>query len=201
MAFVRVAARFLGSLILLVGLLIAGAAGMRWMLRYVFDGVSPTVAAAIVAAAATGLLSLATVVFQRRAERRQAIEHEIRTRKIEVYSRLLAHFFDIFGLGKDRTDEEAQAAIAAAMAELGAMTPELISWASDPVLLAWSRYRRSITSPNDPLSMMLGFEVVLFAIRQDLGHSNKDFRPGDLLALWVNDIDDFLGDQPPVAAT
>jgi hypothetical protein len=36
------------------------------------------------------------------------------------------------------------------------------------------------------------FEQVLLVIRRDLGHANKDLARGDLLALWINDIDEVL---------
>jgi hypothetical protein len=47
------------------------------------------------------------------------------------------------------------------------------------------------TTP-DPVSLMFGFEDVLLTIRQDVGHTNKGLTRGDLLALWVNDVDKAL---------
>jgi len=36
------------------------------------------------------------------------------------------------------------------------------------------------------------WEKVLFAIREDLGHDNSGLETGDLLRIYVNDIDDLL---------
>lgn len=185
--------RVVGGVILLLALAVGTVVAFRSLVHYAFQGVSPTVAAAIVAAAGTGLLSVVTVVIQRVYERRQAVDQQIRQRKVEVYTDLLTHFFDIFGIGENRSDEESKAVIESAMLRLGKLTPSLIAWASDPVLLAWSQYRRKLSAPgSDPLEAMLGLEHVLLSIRLDLGHSNKDFGRGDLLALWVNDIDEVL---------
>jgi hypothetical protein len=185
--------RFLGSLLLLAALVVDLGAGLRRLLQYMFNGVSATVAAAIVAAVATGLLSLLTIVLQRRHERQETVEQDIRARKIAVYTDLVGSWFDIFGLGEERSDDESEAAIATATAKLARLTPELISWGSDDVVAAWSHYRRGMTrAGTDPALLMFGFEKVLLTIRRDVGHTNKGLTTGDLLALWVNDVDDAL---------
>jgi hypothetical protein len=189
----RSTTRFFGGLVLLAALAVGFAAGLRALLHYLFRGVSPTVAAAIVAAVATGLLSLLTLVVQRQHERQESIEQEIRARKIAVYTALVDRWFDIFGLGEERSEEESAAAISAATARLAKMTPELISWASDEVLATWSRYRRAMTRRKpDPVWLMFGFEDVLLTIRRDVGHANAGLTRGDLLALWINDVDEAL---------
>jgi hypothetical protein len=78
------------------------------------------------------------------------------------------------------------------------MLPEMIFWASDTDLVEWSRLRRvTITaSPEQQQFNLLRFEKVLLAIRRDLGHKNKGITTGDLLGLWVNDIDAFLKAHP-----
>jgi hypothetical protein len=39
---------------------------------------------------------------------------------------------------------------------------------------------------------MLDFEKLLFAIRKDLGHSNKGLEDGDLLRPFLTDVDEAL---------
>lgn len=54
------------------------------------------------------------------------------------------------------------------------------------------------SKPN--VSTLFLFEDVLFSLRGDIGHSNKGLSQGDLLALFVNDIDkyvDRLDKMPP----
>lgn len=191
-SFARQALAFVGSLVALAAIVTGLAAGLRLLLRYTFHGVSPTVEAAIVAAAATGILSVLSILLQRQYERRQQLEQVIRQRKTEIYESVVNSFFDIFGLGKDRTEEQSQEAIAEAVIRLAELTPHLGSWASDSVLISWSRYRRVMAAQGSPLDSILGFERVLLEIRRDLGHPNKDVKQGDLLGLWINDIDEIL---------
>jgi hypothetical protein len=183
--------RLAGSLVVVFGSVILTGSAIRWALVETFRGVNPSVAAAIVAAVATGLISLGTVVLQRRYERRQLIEREIREKKVDIYLRLVGLWFDIFGLGEERSDEEstqAQERVASAMIK---MTPELVTWASDPVLASWAHYRRRLVTGMDGHESLFMFEQVLMVIRRDLGHANKDLVRGDLLALWINDVDEF----------
>jgi hypothetical protein len=42
---------------------------------------------------------------------------------------------------------------------------------------------------------MFLIEDVMFAIRKDLGHGNKRLTQGDVLALFINDIDAFMREQ------
>ena len=71
------------------------------------------------------------------------------------------------------------------------LTPELINWASDEVLVAWSRFKRNAISGSG-VETVFDFEKVLLAIRHDYGHKGKNVSEGDLLGLFINDIDDHL---------
>lgn len=178
-----------GGFAVVIGSVVLLGTAFHIALVEAFQGVDPSVAAAIVAAVATGVLSVGTLVMQRRHERREALEREIRAKKVDVYIRLVNSWFDIFGLGEDRSDDEDKAAQGRAISTMAKLTPELITWASDPVIKAWAIWRRGfIGHEPDPRLMMLGFEQVLFTIRKDLGHANKDLLVGDVLALWINDV-------------
>jgi hypothetical protein len=43
----------------------------------------------------------------------------------------------------------------------------------------------------DP-TVLFAFEQMLFEIRRDLGHENNGLGAGDLLRLFINDVDDYL---------
>jgi hypothetical protein len=168
--------RVLGSLAVVFGSVFLAGWGIRWALVETFHGVNPSVAAAIVAAVATGLISLGTVVLQRRYERHQVIEREIREKKVDIYLRLVGLWFDIFGLGEERSEEEneeVQERVASAMIK---MTPELITWASDPVLATWALYRRRLVTGMGGHESLFMFEQVLLVIRRDLGVLPRDVR-------------------------
>lgn len=162
--------------------------------KHLFHGVNPTIAAAIVIGAATVLGSLLTVVIQRRYEEMRRVAEALRDKKVELYTQLLTSYFEIFGLGVERTDAEAEAAINASATQMFQLIPSLVSWASDDVVHEWSRFRRlPITNPTQSSEFaLLNFEQVLLAIRRDLGHLNRGVDEGDLLGFWINDINDIV---------
>lgn len=40
--------------------------------------------------------------------------------------------------------------------------------------------------------MMLSLETLLYTIRADSGHANKDLGKGDLLTFFINDVRDYI---------
>ena len=78
-------------------------------------------------------------------------------------------------------------------------TQKLMLWGSDSVLKEYTRFRQSSMSASgeqDASNTLLVLEDLLFAIRADMGHRNSGLRRGDLLALFVNDIDEHLAKTP-----
>ena len=51
---------------------------------------------------------------------------------------------------------------------------------------------KSNVTAQDPAKSLFVLENMLFAIRRDLGHKNKNLKQGDLLSLFVTDIDQHL---------
>ena len=179
----------IGALVLLAGLLVGVVEGIgvtaRLIGRQLFHGVDPTVSAAAVTAMSTVLVAVATLVIGRYFERRKAIEAEIRTSKIPVYSRLVGGIFAILNTPEG---PERQAAAEALFRDL---TPDLITWASDDVIVAWSHFKRKISS-LPPEEVVFALEKVLMEIRSDYGHGGSKIAEGDLVGLFINDIDDIL---------
>ncbi|MBL1083079.1 hypothetical protein JK359_13980 [Streptomyces actinomycinicus] len=178
----------IGSLAVLAALLFGAVEGVAFLARYVgrqvFHGVNPTVAAAAVTAMATVLVTVATLVIGRYLERRKSVEAEIRASKIPVYTRLVSGLMrTVMNPDSSNADEVAQF--------LREITPDLITWASDDVLLAWSKFKREaqVLAAEDTI---FSFEELLSAIRRDFGHSGRQVKEGDLLALFINDIDEQL---------
>ena len=67
-------------------------------------------------------------------------------------------------------------------------------WGSDEVVSAYAQFRRASVSNNDhksPSNVMFRYENLILAIRKDLGHANKNFKQGDVLSLFINDIDEY----------
>jgi hypothetical protein len=59
-------------------------------------------------------------------------------------------------------------------------------WGNQEVLSRWSRLRRSAGQPSGKL--LADMELLMRAIREDIGHSNRKLAGGDILGLYVNDI-------------
>ena len=185
----RVFLKGLGSLAIFVALLFGALEAVAFSARYfghqIFHGVNPTVAAAIVAAMSTITVAVATLVIGRYVERRKSIESEIRASKIPVYSRLVG------GLMRTLLEPNSPNTIEALTELLREVTPDLITWASDDVLIAWAKFRRDLQNLSAE-ECVFSFEQFLLAIRRDYGHSGNQMKEGDLLTLFINDVEEEL---------
>lgn len=182
-------ASFVVAGLVIVGLVILLFLGLRSLLRTFFAGVDPTVSAAIVAAVATTLVSVATLVLNRTNERKKAVEQEIRASKIPVYSKLIKGLLDTLLQAK----KPGGIKLDAFGRMLEEITPQLVTWASDEVIVAWSRYKRRVGSGGlTAAEAIFEFEALLLAIRKDVGHSNRGMASGDLLRLFITDVDEHL---------
>lgn len=149
------------------------------------------VTAAIVVASATVLVSVFSLIYSKYWERTREIELEHRTKKIPVYEEFLGFIFRMLfadKLGKPLTEKET-------VSFLTKFTQKLLFWGSDAVIEGYSKFRRAALTVDpdnlDPGSLFT-IEDLLFAIRRDTGHKNKNLKRGDILALFINDIDKYL---------
>ncbi|PBC85738.1 MULTISPECIES: hypothetical protein [unclassified Streptomyces] len=190
----RIFIKGLGAFALLTAILLGGVEVVAFLARrigqQIFHGVNPTVSAAAVAAMSTVVVAVATLVIGRHYERRAAVEAEIRSSKIPIYSRLVESLLrmllrgDAATAGADRFAEE-----------LREITPQLIAWASDDVLIEWSRFKRSISVASteaETEAALFELEKLLIAIRRDYGHKGQTVKEGDLLGLFINDAHELL---------
>ncbi len=165
---------------------------VRLVLKSLFHGVNGNVAAAIAAAVITALSSVAILALQRHYDEKLESLNALRERKAALYKSFIDQWRELFGIGESRTDDESQTVIANSTTEFAKLSSDMLCWASGPVLAEYSRLRRLPTSnPTEAAeSSLLYFENVLLLMRQDLGHNDKALRAGDLLGMWVNDIDE-----------
>lgn len=188
------------TFVTIVGLIIiiALCVFIYMLLKFIWNSVKdyPTITVAII----TGFLSIITIVIQRIWEKRYKQEQDIRNQKMPTYQKMVREFSmffyndpekqtgDIFL--RQKYEEEKQNKLVKFVAENNG---ELITWASDEVLKEWSLFRKIATSnTNSGIELMFQVEKLFYAIRKDLGHKNKNLVKGDILRLWVNDIDNFL---------
>jgi hypothetical protein len=170
----------------ITGFLIGLVALVRALVR-VFTHLDNQVAAAIVVASSAAVVSVASLIFTRVLEQRAERLRELRAKKSPVYERFITGWLDLLLNSKDgEVDQEKLQAF------FQQATIDFTIWASDEVLVTWSRRRRAFIKAVDPMESMFGFEQLFLTVRKDLGHRNKNVQPGDLLGLWVNDVDDYL---------
>jgi hypothetical protein len=156
------------------------------------DHLRTGVAAGVVTASATVLISVITLVWSQRADRRRAIEQTAREQKLGVYDELLQFWLELTLSADEFTPEELVERWKNFNRE---RLHTVVLWLPEPVLAAYNRFR-STTVPGelaaDSYDLIFAFEDLLLAIRKDLGHSNAGINRGDLLRLWINDVDDAL---------
>ncbi len=165
--------------------------GIRSAVR-VLTALDSDIAVAIIAASATVLVSVISIVLGKAYEARALIQKEHREKKIPVYEDLFKFIFRIL-TGNRIGGAPSENEILEFMADF---TQRIMVWGSDDVVAALVRWRRIALDEeelkNNPIKLLLLYEQLILAIRRDLGHRNTNLGTGDLLALFVNDIDDQL---------
>lgn len=190
----NVMARVLSPLLGLI-LLAAIGYGLYEILRMgltALAGLDKGVKAAIVAASATILVSVITVVIGNVYASRVQIQKENRDRKIPVYEDLFTFFFRF--MNQEKSGEVVGEREFAQFSEQ--FNRQFMVWGSDDVVSAYVKWRMFITDEKkqqlEPQENLFLFEDLVYAIRKDLGHTNKGLNTGDILSLFVNDVQSIL---------
>jgi hypothetical protein len=122
-------------------------------------------------------------------ETKRSVEQAMRPRKLELYDEFLKFIMRIFGnelAVKKPSDDEM-------MKFFATKTPELITFASNSVIEKWGKLRIGLSGEKTKNEQKMFMVEDLFrAIRLDLGHNRRGFHKGDILRLFINDIDDYL---------
>lgn len=183
--------------------LAGGAILMVWGLvsiwRLFWDYIShskPEIGAAIIAASGTIIVSVLSFVVGRFLERnkeieqrKREIEQEIRKAYLPIYQELIDFLFKVIQAQKT--------SMPITLDEMNTFftdfTPKILVWGSDRFIRDFSAFRESgIISVSDPTKFMLILEKLLYSIRYDCGHENKGLEGGDLLALFITDVRQYI---------
>jgi hypothetical protein len=181
---------------LAIGLVVLAAVALWFLVRFLwatFTGLQKEVAAALVAGSATILVSVISVIATRYYERKRIIDQQLRERKMPMYEKFIDFWMRYMlaeNLGKPQaTESELQDFIVD-------FTKELLVWGSDEVVSEWSRFRRTLSNMTSPdevsTAMLFQFERMLLSMRREFGHTNRKLKTGDILGLYINDIDEYL---------
>ncbi len=155
-------------------------AGTGWLVY-----TSITEAPGVVAAAVTAVGAVIGLIVQRVWEQQRDEERRRRDRMAPMYESLI----EVFYRGAEGEVDEVE--LKGLFQELA---KGLVVWGSPAVIDAFILWRTASAKANEDESLeaLFAFEQLMFAIRSDLGHEDKDRTPGGLLRVFVNDIDEHL---------
>lgn len=183
------ASRLFIGLVVVTGLAILGGFGYAAFLLYnALTGSRPEVAAATITGAFTVMVAVVTVTIGRWSESRSQVEKELREKKALCYDKLMQFMFRVLFSAKSGSKQMSEKEMIKGLADF---TQQVMIWGADDVVAAWSAFRKA-TLAGETIGTLITYEDLIYAIRLDLGHSNRGLRRGDVLRLFVNDIDSAL---------
>lgn len=185
--------RKLIDLILGIAIILGLIYGLYLLFSYLFGlvlSLQKEVAAAIIAAMSTIIVSVLSITIGKYYERKMIIEQELREKKIPIYEEFIEFYFKLLMSSKFKGEKMSEKEMTKFFMKF---TQKLTVWGSDDVVYQWSKIRRKIIeNRNNPKDNILELEKLLLAIRKDTGHKNKYLNQGDLLGLFINDIDEYI---------
>ncbi len=135
------------------------------------------------------IIPMLTLIITKHIERKSEIIRDIRNKKIPVYEELIGLWFTIIAATKSgEIKEDPNPEWVKSFMEV---TQKVIIWSSDEVLKTFSKMRKNLIS-NEPQSAIFLLEDLMLNIRKDLGHNNRNITRGDVLSLFINDVDENL---------
>jgi hypothetical protein len=185
--YLKQAAAVVVVLALTVGLYFLLSVALRTVLQ-----LDPTLATGIVAAVATIVVSVISILIAKRVEQRALIEKEQREKKSPAYEDLLEFIFRILHGEKLTGSSLSDTEIVSRVSEI---TRKLIIWGSDEVLGAFSVFMSTTRTNPAPFTVLICMERVLLAIRKDLGHQNRGLQGGQILRTFLTDLDKLVAEQ------
>ena len=190
--------RFFAALIVLV---VAG--WLAWLAAsFVWGGLTslePAILSPLLLASGTVIGVVVTVVGGQALQRRAATEEAHRPHKIEIYQRYMKEWGEVLQLGRAKEKRSPSAVVGPDVIDyLAQFTREVILWGSDGVLREYSQFMqaaRGVEGMAHGQEAVFSFEKSLLEMRKDLGHTNRGIKQGDILRLFVTDIDSVLAER------
>lgn len=155
----------------------------------------PTISVAII----TGFLAFVSAIVGRFLENRYTIKNQIREERQKVYIEFLDWLIKNV-LYAEITDNKN------ITKELREQQKYMTIYASDNVLKAWSDFKISVMNSETNKKGLTKeestkyyltneapkIEILILAIRKELGYKNKNIKQYDILKLYINDINKYL---------
>ena len=189
---------FPNILILVIGLIaVGGLCYFAYLLIALFvnalSKVNGEYAIVVIGAVLTIVSSVVLKILSHNYEKRNDERRSLRGKKEEVYKELIEFFFKVIAsekLGKKPPNEQDINLF------MNDFTQKLIIWGSDKVVNSFIIFRNRSLSGIKPERVLFLFEALLLEIRKDFGHKNKGIKQGDILSLFITDIDKYRNESP-----
>ena len=128
-------------------------------------------------------------VFSKIIEYRQNTKRYLYSKKEKPYSELIEMVYKMQGNIKN-TQEYSETEM---MKDMLNFSKNLTLWGSNRVIKKWLEFRNiGQKSDEDPTQNLLILEEIIFEIRKDMGQKKRGLKQGDILAFFVNDINEYL---------
>lgn len=148
--------------------------------------------AVVIVALITGSVSILGVVISsivsKIVEYRQNTKRYLYEKKEEPYSEFIEMVYKIQEKEKAKeniNDEEM-------LDDIFSFSKKLTLWGSNKVIRKWLAFRKISQEQNDNTENLFMLEEIIFEIRKDMGQKKSGLEKGDILAFFVNDIEDYL---------
>ena len=156
-----------------------------------------TVAATVVVGPLTVLGSIVAALLVTQRSRESEIEKDHRRQKIPVYEEFLGFMFSVLLAGNTDREPPSENEMLGFFSDF---TGKITLWGGPELVKTWNEVRAMGPSSaredgTVDTTVIFAWERLLFAIREDIGHSNKGLKQGDILRLFVNDIDEHLAES------
>lgn len=164
---------------LLIGLSFGAYSAVSSFFQYVAT-VQKEIAAALLAASATIIVSIATVFIGRYYERKRELDALYRDKKTMIYDEFLGRFFDTFHGNDDDLKERDDL-----VPFLREFMRKLLLWGGPEVVASFIKWKKSLLNVN--AETIFATEDFLLAVRKDLCHSNKQIEKGFFARLFLQE--------------
>jgi hypothetical protein len=143
---------------------------------------------AVVGSVGVAVIGVAGVVLQQRQAEQARLRGAHRDRMSPVYDELLKVIWSkVSGMQAEELDPEVEAFFRDLKAR------QLTLGASSAMVQAfnqWTEITKTAAEADDSKAAVATWELLLRAIRSDLGHKDSDLPPGELLRLFITDYDE-----------
>ncbi len=169
---------------------------------FFFASLQKEVQAALITGVSTVIIAILSIFLGRSFEKKKEIEIAQRDKKITVYEEFTHFWFNYILSLTDAGKHLASYSEQDVITHIAKFSETMLLWGSDSTVKAYVNWRQhsvkmnaassdteSINSNSESYTSLALFEKLLLEIRKDIGHKSTNFKPGELLGIFLNESD------------